>query len=92
MGRELINPPEQRLLVFHKPKGVVVTRSDNLGRRTVYDCLPSWIKANGWIPVGRLDADTRGLLLFTTDGKLLERLTRPGTCIKTYYYSERFIG
>lgn len=84
MGKELTNPPEQRLIMFHKPKGVVVTRSDNLGRRTVYDCLPSWIKAGGWMPVGRLDNDTRGLLLFTMDGNLLERLTRPGTCIKTY--------
>jgi 23S rRNA pseudouridine2605 synthase len=76
--------PAQKLILFHKPKGVVVTRSDDLGRRTVYDCLPSWVKSGGWTPVGRLDADTRGLLLFTTDGKLIERLTRPGTCIKTY--------
>ena len=45
MATELINNPEQRLIMFHKPKGVVVTRSDNLGRRTIYDCLPSWIKA-----------------------------------------------
>jgi len=70
--------------MFHKPKGVVVTRSDNLGRRTVYDCLPSWVRSGGWMPVGRLDSDTRGLLLLTTDGKLLERLTRPGECVKAY--------
>jgi len=63
---------------------VVVTRSDELGRRTVYDCLPGWIRADGWVPIGRLDADTRGLLLFTKDGDLVERLTRPGTCLKTY--------
>jgi 23S rRNA pseudouridine2605 synthase len=80
----MVVQPDQRLILFHKPKGVVVTRSDDLGRRTVYDCLPPWIKADGWVPVGRLDAETRGLLLFTTDGKLLERLTRPGACIKTY--------
>jgi 23S rRNA pseudouridine2605 synthase len=84
MGKERINPLEQRLIMFHKPKGVLVTRSDNLGRRTVYDCLPAWVRSEGWMPVGRLDADTRGLLLFTTDGKLLERLTRPGVCTKTY--------
>jgi 23S rRNA pseudouridine2605 synthase len=75
---------EHRLILFHKPKGVVVTRSDNLGRRTVYDCLPSWVRSGGWMPVGRLDSDTRGLLLLTTEGKLIERLTRPGKCVKVY--------
>ncbi len=45
------------LLLFHKPKGVVVTRSDTLGRRTVYDGLPEWVRTDGWMPVGRLDAD-----------------------------------
>jgi 23S rRNA pseudouridine2605 synthase len=80
----MIMPPDNRLIMFHKPKGVVVTRSDNLGRKTVYDCLPSWIRTDGWMPVGRLDTVTRGLLLFTMDGKLLDRLTRPGACIKEY--------
>jgi 23S rRNA pseudouridine2605 synthase len=75
---------ESRLLMFHKPKGVVVTRSDNLGRRTVYDCLPAWVLDDGWRPIGRLDADTRGLLLFATDGKIIENLTRPGECVKVY--------
>jgi 23S rRNA pseudouridine2605 synthase len=81
---ERISHSGRTLILFHKPKGVVVTRSDNLGRKTVYDCLPAWIKTDEWMPVGRLDAETRGLLLFTKDGKLLELLTRPGTCIKTY--------
>ena len=73
---ERISHSGHKLILFHKPKGVVVTRSDNLGRRTVYDCLPSWIKTNGWMPAGRLDSDIRRLLLFTMDGKILERLTR----------------
>lgn len=72
------------LLLFHKPRGLVVTRSDERGRRTVYDRLPAWVKADGWQPVGRLDADSRGLLLFTRDGRIVERLTRPGVCVKTY--------
>lgn len=72
------------LLLFHKPRGLVVTRSDERGRRTVYDRLPAWVKADGWQPVGRLDADSRGLLLFTREGRIVERLTRPGVCVKTY--------
>jgi 23S rRNA pseudouridine2605 synthase len=72
------------ILLFHKPKGLVVTRSDERGRKTVYDRLPSWVLADGWLPVGRLDADSRGLLPFTREGKIVERLTRPGVCLKTY--------
>jgi 23S rRNA pseudouridine2605 synthase len=75
-------PP--RLLALHKPKGYVVTRSDEKGRKTVYDLLPGWIREEGWMPVGRLDMDSKGLLLFTPDGKLAERLTRPGSCRKVY--------
>jgi 23S rRNA pseudouridine2605 synthase len=84
MGKKADISPDRRLILFHKPKGVVVTRSDNLGRRTVYDCLPEWVLNEGWQPVGRLDSDTRGLLLFTTDGKSADKLTRPGACVKTY--------
>ncbi len=72
------------ILLFHKPKGVVVSRRDERGRKTVYDLLPDWVYDQGWKPVGRLDRDSRGLLLFVQDGKLLERLTRPGACLKTY--------
>lgn len=82
------NPPEAggnvRLIMFHKPRGVVVTRSDELGRKTVFDILPHWIEESGWTPVGRLDLDSRGLLLLTREGRLVELLTRPGGCDKTY--------
>ncbi|MDZ7264734.1 MAG: pseudouridine synthase [candidate division KSB1 bacterium] len=70
--------------MFHKPRGVIVSRSDERNRRTVYDCLPHWVYSDGWQPVGRLDRDSRGLLLFTQDGQLLELLTRPHTISKTY--------
>lgn len=72
------------ILMLNKPRGVVVTRSDERGRRTVYDLLPAWARAEGWVPVGRLDADSSGLLLFTRDGRVVDRLTRPGACDKTY--------
>eukprot|EP00808_Paulinella_micropora_P005743 g81571.t1 len=75
-----------RLLMFHKPKGVVVAARDK-EHRTVFDILPTWVKAQGWNPVGRLDKDTRGLLLLTRpwDGSLADRLNRPSSHIlKTY--------
>lgn len=78
------NSGDHLAILFHKPKGVVVTRRDERGRRTVYDCLPGWVRDGGWIAIGRLDAETRGLLLFTRDGGLVERLTKPGKCVKTY--------
>jgi 23S rRNA pseudouridine2605 synthase len=72
------------VLMFHKPKGVVVTRRDERGRKTVYDLLPEWVREEGWAPVGRLDQDSRGLLLFVRDGRLVESLTRPGGFTRTY--------
>ena len=73
-----------RLLMLHKPKGYVVTRSDEKGRKTVYDLLPDWARREGWMPAGRLDLDSRGLLLFSREGKILDALTRPGHLDKTY--------
>ncbi|MBX3459688.1 MAG: rRNA pseudouridine synthase [Planctomycetes bacterium] len=70
--------------MFHKPRGCVVTRSDEHSRRTVFDLLPAWVHEQGWQPVGRLDMDTRGLLLFVNDGKLQEQLSRPGVHRKVY--------
>jgi 23S rRNA pseudouridine2605 synthase len=73
-----------KLLVLNKPKGYLVTRSDDLGRKTVYDLLPEWAFNAGWMPVGRLDLDSKGLLLFTTNGQIGNALTKPGNCIKVY--------
>lgn len=74
----------KKLLALHKPKGYVVTRSDERGRKTVYDLLPDWVFDEGWMPIGRLDLESKGLLLFTTNGKVGDALTRPGNCVKIY--------
>ncbi len=74
----------QKLLVLNKPKGYIVTRSDDLGRKTVYDILPQWAFDNEWMPIGRLDLESKGLLLFTRDGKVGNVLTKPGNCVKIY--------
>lgn len=74
----------EKLLALNKPKGYVVTRSDELGRKTVYELFPDWVFHNGWMPVGRLDLESKGLLLFTTNGKIGDALTKPGNCIKVY--------
>jgi len=74
----------KKLLALNKPKGYVVTRSDERGRKTVYDLLPDWAFDDGWMPIGRLDLESKGLLLFTQDGKIGDALTRPGNCSKVY--------
>lgn len=83
--------PHATLLViaYHKPKGLLTTHRDDLGRETVYDRLrkqlPAKLRHLVWHAVGRLDADTTGLLLFTTDGGLVHHATQPGTKLpKTY--------
>lgn len=64
----------RRWLAFHKPLGVVTTASDEEGRRTVLDYIPD---PSGLTYVGRLDVMTTGLLLLTTDGEAVHRLTHP---------------
>ena len=65
---------ERRWLAFHKPLGVVTTASDEAGRRTVFDFIDD---PAGLTYVGRLDVMTTGLLLLTTDGEAVHRLTHP---------------
>ena len=79
-----ITNDSKNLLALNKPKGYVVTRSDELGRKTVYDLLPDWVFLDEWMPIGRLDLESKGLLLFTTNGKIGNALTKPGNCIKVY--------
>jgi 23S rRNA pseudouridine2605 synthase len=74
----------KKLLALHKPKGYLVTRSDDLGRKTVYDLLPDWALGEGWMPIGRLDLESKGLLLFTRDGQINHALTQPGGHVKVY--------
>ena len=77
-------PVRTSVILFHKPKGYLVTRNDERERKTVYHRLPLFLMQEGWVPIGRLDKDSRGLLLFTQDGRLVDRLTAPGGCEKTY--------
>jgi 23S rRNA pseudouridine2605 synthase len=73
-GRVVVLPERERTFALHKPRGVVTTASDEHGRRTVLDLVP---RVPGLHPVGRLDRDSEGLLILTTDGELTLRLTHP---------------
>ena len=92
VGGKRVTPIQKHIyLMLHKPKGYVTTVSDDKGRKTVMDLVKRDYPNARLFPVGRLDYDTEGLLLLTTDGELCNRISHPRNEIEKVY-SVRITG
>ncbi|MGC8560116.1 MAG: pseudouridine synthase [Phycisphaerae bacterium] len=80
---EPIQPEKPVHVLLYKPRGILVTRQDQSGRKTVFDLIKPI--SQRLFPVGRLDMDSRGLLLMTNDGELANRLTHPSYGVEKLY-------
>jgi 23S rRNA pseudouridine2605 synthase len=87
-GKPVKEPAPARLFRYHKPAGLLTTERDPKGRPTIYDRLPPGLPR--LMPVGRLDLNTEGLLLLTTDGELKRQLELPATGVERSYRARAF--
>ena len=87
-GKPVKAPAPSRLFRYHKPTGLLTAASDPRGRPTIYDRLPQGLPRV--MPVGRLDLNTEGLLLLTTDGELKRQLELPSTGVERSYRARVF--
>src|SRR6185295_622976 len=87
-GKPVRAPAPARLFRYHKPAGLLTAERDPKGRPTIYDRLPKGLPR--LMPVGRLDMNTEGLLLLTTDGELKRQLELPATGVERSYRARVF--
>ncbi|MCP1469801.1 23S rRNA pseudouridine2605 synthase [Sphingobium sp. OAS761] len=87
-GVAVAAPPPARLFLFHKPTGCLTTERDPAGRPTIYDRLPAGLPR--LMPIGRLDMNTEGLLLLTTDGGFKRQMELPATGVPRTYRARAF--
>jgi 23S rRNA pseudouridine2605 synthase len=87
-GKPVKEPAPARLFRYHKPTGLLTAARDPKGRATIYDRLPQDLPR--LMPIGRLDLNTEGLLLLTTDGELKRQLELPATGVERTYRARVF--